>query len=510
MKRLSAAAIVLVSAAALLTGCAKVVEGKPVSSGANPFEVGGKPVTEGFTGLRPGAPGPMRPVVNGDGGEIDRISVMAIDDIEFFWHSAYGEPLEGKFTPVDALYSYDSRYKHGAWCGGPTSLDDPDGMGPNAAFCWSHEEMCPSVPNAPCGSSYNTIAWDRGIYFPSERAAFGTLGLALDLAHEYGHGISWVMAKLLKEEDADSAEVNLASEQQADCFAGVYIRWVADGNSPRFTMSTGEGLSTMLASQIYARDPLVSVSDPKLRGLIHGSAFERVTAFQIGFDDGTAGCVAITPEEIAKRRQNLPKDLLEQGDTGEATIGQDSVNAFVEALTKVFGPKDPPKVTFDAPSCPDARPTPPASYCPSTNTIAVDMPALVVMGTSLTRGSPIDLGSHALFGDYTAYSVLVSRFMLALEKQRGELSLDDTDAGLRTACLTGTATKSLAKEVTLSNGVTIKLTGGDLDEAVAGMLKNGVIAANVNGQYAPSAFARVDAFRAGVLGDENNCYDRWP
>jgi hypothetical protein len=266
----------------------------------------------------------------------------------------------------------------------------------------------------------------------------------------------------------------------------------------------------MLSSQIYARDPVLSETDPRARQLVHGSAFERVTAFQVGFDDGTAGCVAITPEEIAQRRQNLPKDLLEQGDTGEATISQESVNAFVEALTKVFAPKDPPKVTFDASSCPDARPTPPASYCPSTNTIAVDMPALVVMGTSLTRGSPIDLGSHALFGDYTAYSVLVSRFMLALQKQRGELSLDDTDAGLRTACLTGAATKSLAKEVTLSNGVTIKLTGGDLDEAVAGVLKSGVVAANINGQYAPSAFARVDAFRAGVLGDENNCYDRWP
>jgi predicted metalloprotease len=25
-------------------------------------------------------------------------------------------------------------------------------------------------------------------------------------------------------------------EQQADCFAGVYLFWVADGRSPRFTL----------------------------------------------------------------------------------------------------------------------------------------------------------------------------------------------------------------------------------------------------------------------------------
>lgn len=100
--------------------------------------------------------------------------------------------------------------------------------------------------------------------------------------------------------------------------------------------------------------------------------------------------------------------------------------------------------------------------------------------------------------------------MLAVQKQRGGLSLDNASAGLRTACLTGVATAKLAKGIPLSNGNTVRLTGGDLDEAVAGVLTNGLAASNVNGEFAPSGFARVDAFRSGVLTDEDTCLKQWP
>ena len=155
-----------------------------------------------------------------------------------------------------------------------------------------------------------------------------------------------------------------------------------------------------------------------------------MTAFQMGFDDGAGACAKIDPDEIAKRRANYPENLLQRGKTGELTINQDSVTAVVEALTKVFNPANPPAVVFGAPPCPDARPSPPASYCPSTNTIAVDTNQLVLMGTRLSRGSPFNSG-RTPSGDYTAFSVLVSRYMLAVQKQRGGLSLDNTNAGLR-------------------------------------------------------------------------------
>lgn len=48
---------------------------------------------------------------------------------------------------------------------------------------------------------------------------------------------------------------------------------------------------------------------------------------------------------------------------------------------------------------------------------------------------------------------------------------------------------------------------GDLDEAVSGLLTDGLAASDVNGETVPSGFSRVDAFRTGVLGGEQACED---
>ena len=115
-----------------------------------------------------------------------------------------------------------------------------------------------------------------------------------------------------------------------------------------------------------------------------------------------------------------------------------------------------------------------------------------------------------LSGDNTAYSVLMSRYMMSLQHQRGGLVLDNAEAGLRTACLTGVATTKLADGVSTPDGNTVALTAGDLDEAVAGLLTNGLAAGDVNGEPVPAGFSRIDAFRIGVLGDQDRCLKRFP
>ena len=60
------------------------------------------------------------------------------------------------------------------------------------------------------------------------------------------------------------------------------------------------------------------------------------------------------------------------------------------------------------------------------------------------------------------------------------------------------------------NGHRSTLTAGDLDEAVSGMLTNGLAASDVNGDSVPSGFSRIDAFRTGVLGDVDRCIKRYP
>ncbi|MGH3967256.1 MAG: neutral zinc metallopeptidase, partial [Mycobacterium sp.] len=340
---------------------------------------------------------------------------------------------------------------------------------------------------------------------PDQRSIAGDMGVVVVLAHEYGHAVQHMAG--LKLNDQASATVG---EQQADCYAGQYMRWVVDRKSTRFALSTGDGLTNLLSVMIGISDVLLSsaASEGRKQAQVHGSAFERVTAFQSGFDGGLSACAGIDEAEIAKRRGNLPKEFLEEGSTGELLVTDESVKSVTEALGTLFPLTKPPQLGFGDQSCPDARPSPPASYCPSSNTITVDTPGLVLMGTSLARGSPI-ASYGPQFGDYTAFSVLASRYMLAVEKEHGGLALDNTNAGLRTACLTGVATAKLAKPVKVTNG-SIGLSGGDLDEAVSGILSNGQVAGDVNGASAASVFARVDAFRTGVLGDENGCLKRWP
>ena len=54
-----------------------------------------------------------------------------------------------------------------------------------------------------------------------------------------------------------------------------------------------------------------------------------------------------------------------------------------------------------------------------------------------------------------------------------------------------------------------QLTAGDIDEAVSGILVNGLVASDVNGDSVPSGFSRIDAFRVGVLGDADRCFKRF-
>ena len=62
-----------------------------------------------------------------------------------------------------------------------------------------------------------------------------------------------------------------------------------------------------------------------------------------------------------------------------------------------------------------------------------------------------------------------------------------------------------------SSDASLALYGaGDIDEAVAGLLTNGLAAGDVNGESVPAGFSRIDAFRVGVLGDAERCYKRFP
>ena len=460
----------------VVAGCTNVLGGEAVSVFDDPFHVAGLPATDSRSGLRPDAKDPSRDVENSSGNYDDELARQAVSDIEEFWEDAYSEAFDGTFEPVKSLISWDADGEGVRFCRTNTA-----GL-VNALYCFRDD----------------TIGWDRALLLPELKSDFGEMAIPTILAHEYGHGIQR-QAGL-----ADDETPTLVAEQQADCFAGVFTRWVAEDKSPRFTINTGDGLNNVLAAMISLRDPLFTEDDPEAGVDEHGSAFERVSAFQFGFTDGPKACAAIDEEEIAQRRGNLPVALPDR-QSGEWDVTEDSVRAIIEALEITYRPKSPPSLNFSEQACPDARPSPPASYCPATNTISVDVAGLKELADqSKSRSTGLS------FGDNTAYSILASRFMLAVQHDRGGLVLDNAEAALRTACLTGAATAKLTKGVQIKDGTTVALTAGDIDEAVSGILTTGLAASDVNGESVPAGFSRIDAFRLGVLRGDGRCYTRYP
>lgn len=457
----------------LLVACTPTkVEGRATSMLFNPERAGGLPVGEGPSGPKPNAPQPVGNVENTDGGAADRLALLALNDIEDFWHAHYTKYLPGDFKPVDTLVSYDSEDPDS-----PTvCLSDTYGL-VNAMYC---------IPR-------DLIAWDRGVLVPVAIKYFGEMGVVGVLAHEYGHALQYMSG--LADRDTDV----LVKEQQADCLAGVYMHSVAAGDSRRFALSTGDGLNRVLAGLIYLRDPVSSDSS----GDAHGSALDRVSAFQLGFTGGADQCAAIDLDEIEKRRGDLPQQLTYDS-YGEpvldSPINEDVLNQLMGVLAEIFQPVNEPTLTVNPSDCVAVQTTTPTSYCPATNVIHVDLPALREVGEPKSEEEDEVL----IQGDNTALSMVTSRYALAVQQERG-VKLDTPVAALRTACLTGVAQGHMTEDA----GFDFVLSPGDADEAVSGLLTNPLVASDVNGQPARSGFTRILAYRLGLSSDADECFQRF-
>ncbi|MFD4368056.1 neutral zinc metallopeptidase [Rhodococcus sp. NPDC058521] len=466
-------------AALAVGGCASSIAGDAVSIYNNPFRVAGLDATSGPSGARPNVPDAEVAITNTDGGAVDTVVGNAVADIETYWAQHFPEMFHQEFEPVSELVSWD-----------PT-----DRRGP--VFCGQSTE---DLPNAGYCSKDHTIGWDRELLLPEVIDKFGDIAAVFVLAHEYGHAVQ------TKADIAPAAKTaGIVREQQADCFGGAFLRHMAEGKTKHFTMNTSDGLNSVLASAVAIGD-----TDPTNPDNVHGSAFERVSAVQIGFTDGPASCERIDEKEIESRRADLPQRFADDQDDGELPVTEESLKSFVTSFQQIFELSDPPDLDLDGADtgCSDAEATEPVSYCPATNTIGVSVDELAERGTP-TRTSRRELLTTNLTGDYNAYVLLASRYTLALQKSKGE-NLHSPRTALRAACLSGVITAALSPEhpEVLADG-SVWLSPGDLDEAISGLLTDGLAASDVNGKTVPSGFSRVDAFRTGVLGGEPGCDGRY-
>ena len=140
MARIAVLGATLLAAIALLVGCGQTGAGTSPATPQDPTSVAGLRITTGGSGPKPGAPDSGLPVINSDGGAIDRLAANAVADVQTFWQEQFGAAFGQQFQPVRRLVSYDSAGKALTVCRSSTA-----GL-VNAFYC----------------SGDDVVAWDRG------------------------------------------------------------------------------------------------------------------------------------------------------------------------------------------------------------------------------------------------------------------------------------------------------------------------------------------------------------
>jgi predicted metalloprotease len=403
-----------------------------------------------------------------DQAEVDKVVRSAIDDVERYWRETYPAVTGGRpFTPVKGYFPY-SRSDPPPACGSEQGTYQP-----NAFYC-------------PAG---DFIAWDEEELIPTLYSRYGPLLVALVMAHEYGHAIQHRLGV--------EGMPTIVLEQQADCFAGSWVRDVTAGRSDAFPKAKPDQLDAAIAGMLSLRDqPGTSALSPQA----HGNAFDRIRAFQEGYEQGARRCVTYRPGTIPITEVPFtdPADVRTGGNLPYAEavelLSQDLQSYWSQTFPQLSGGGswEPLRVVQYDPAAPPAcdgatRTSEEASgaafSCPADGFVAFDR----ALGRRL----------HEQIGD-NAIGILLANLFARAVLERLNRPTTGKAAQLQIDCLSGSWTHSL-----LSRGSqdTLQLSPGDLDEAVAALLVFGRAGDN-NGA---SSFERVAAYRKGVLGGIAAC-----
>jgi predicted metalloprotease len=466
---------------AQLGGCGQTVAGKATAAGGiDTTDAGGLEVTDGPSGPRDGAEDADLQVEGATSDEMDRLAINAVADLYDYWDEQLPKHFDQEFEHIERLVSYDSEGEGVRICGESTK-----GF-VNAFYCG--------------GGGEDAIAWDRGVLLPGLTEMFGPMSVVGVLAHEMGHAVQF---RLGEKSNMNQSTPTIVREQQADCYMGNFMRWVAEDKSKHFQLNTGEGLNQILATVFYIRDP--AGYDHTTQGA-HGLAFDRVYAFQEGFRKDPKRCAEMDVEEIESRISEKERSDKDEEAGGEAEISDKTLGLLQQSLDEAFAENnaEQPEITENGSKCAEGESTSPATYCPDENIVGIDVDELREIAEPPAEGAEPGTDGAGI-GDFAAFAEIASRYTLAIQKQVGA-DLDDEMAGLRTACLTGAWTRYTVDEDPNTNDDKLHLAVGDLDEAVAELLQDdSLIAADINGKQVKSGFARVEAFRRGYMDGSAPC-----
>jgi len=345
----------------------------------------------------------------------------------------------------------------------------------------------------------NFVAYDDVRLFPQIFRDFGVLAVPLVLAHEWGHAI--------QDRSNNADQRTVFKELQADCFAGSWVKRVADGDARGIKLNGGS-LDRALAAMLHFRDPTGSSKEDSSA---HGSGFDRVTAFQQGYDDGAKKCatyfdtnpliveIPFTDQQDAASGGNIPAkqvvpasvELLNsfytQVEPGLAPVSIDNVYSFDSTGKK----NQLPKCGGSIPPISEIKNR--VFYCIDDKYIAFDEPYLQHVYDDIG-----DFGVTTLLANpFATYVQTVQNFPGA--------SNNADNAVLGADCYTGGFAAAMYNEALSSAtlGGKVVLSPGDLDETVQAFIDYS--AARGLAKNLDVTFVRLRAFRDGFFNGYGVC-----
>jgi len=411
-------------------------------------------------------------VKNSDGGDIDRLAATVVTDVQQFWGETFPNAFGKKWTDLEGgFYSVDTA---SATAKAPPCARRASDVEGNAYYCPTED----------------VIAWDRAALLPVLKEKFGEAAVMFVLAHEMGHAVQRRTGLTVAKQQANPDEYpTILIESQADCYAGSFVHWVTEGKAGHLKISK-DRLDNAMEALVMFRDPVGTEQSDEGA---HGDAFDRVSAFQDGYDQGVGLCKDMTVENRTfTQRGFLSADDAERGgnlsfDSLLQTMNQDlgpSYNTMVTSLGKQFTAPQIKQVDTK-PDCGSADQGP-IAYCADNNEVDVS-----------TTGELPKL--HTDIGDFATGTLLASRFSLAAMKSVGAPT-EGADAQKAVLCVTGAYTGSL-----LSRQQGFALSPGDLDESIQVLLQYDYAGRDLTGKALPTAFDRVSMFRKGAMQGIKAC-----
>ncbi|MDH3707773.1 MAG: hypothetical protein OES57_17030, partial [Acidimicrobiia bacterium] len=292
----------------------------------------------------------------------------------------------------------------------------------------------------------------------------------------------------------------ILKELQADCLAGAWMNSIQADESERVPPFTDDELDGSVAGFLLLRDP--PGLDPLAQGA-HGSGFDRVGAYEDGLVNGPTACAAYNEQNVLARVADLEFAAEDRG-TGGNLPYQEALDVTLGGLSGFWAPEiqqefgdqlgldEYQSSRGGRPSCPTGSQEEggPIFWCSETATISFDQDTLAKV--------------HADIGDF-ALALLFAReygqAVLDIDRAQGTA----TELDIASHCLAGVWARAVY-EGNLQIGVDtdgtplfVELSAGDLDEALAVMLRYR------NPGFDASLFERTDGFRDGFMEGESAC-----